>query len=72
MRTETKRTITVTLEMDENEANWLMGYLQNSPLGLDEPREDGDIRKAMFKSLQGSLTQRARPAPPVKPPQINV
>lgn len=45
--------------MDEEEAMWLQGYLQNYMAGNleSEPQDHADMRERFYKSLQDSLSE---------------
>ena len=68
MRATTEHKVTVKIELEHDEARWLLGYLQNSPQGLDENESDHYTRCDMFETLKESLTV-SRPEPPLAPVQ---
>ena len=54
MKLESTQTITVKLELSEEEATWLMHYVQNSPDPQESP-EDGKKRRDLFDGLRRHL-----------------
>jgi len=44
--------ITHTLSLTDDERLWLLGFVQNSPLGDDEPSGDAARREKLFNVLK--------------------
>lgn len=58
-RTEAKYVLT----MNEEEARWLMGLVQNSPVEPDlEDTYNRDMRESFFKAIQKELPAELPPA----------
>lgn len=55
MESQVQVTKKITLTLDEKEARWLQGYLQNYvPAAMEpEPQDHADMREKFFKALQG-------------------
>ena len=56
-RAETKRTIEITLVLNEQEAIYLKGLLQNSIGNADEPKREYELRAGLFHSLKDALDE---------------
>ena len=52
MKAETKKEVTVILEMNEKEAKWLKALMQN-PLTPHENVVEGDMREKFWRALGG-------------------
>jgi hypothetical protein len=50
-----KKSIVVNLSLEQEEAEWLRGFIQNNPRGDSEPQEHKRHRYALFKGLSESL-----------------
>ena len=55
MKISTCRTVNVNLSLTENEAKWLMGFIQNHPDASSELTVEGAIRKELFNELKLAL-----------------
>jgi hypothetical protein len=56
MQTNTKITQTITLVLNEREAEWLKGLMQNPIGGMDpqdEPEDDREMRRIFWEALGG-------------------
>ncbi len=67
MITRTVKTVNIEISLSEDEARWLLGYLQNSPQGLDESESDHYTRCDMFETLKEVLIVKS-PQTPIPPP----
>jgi len=54
MKATEQKEIKITLEMNQHEANWLMGLLQNGNSNEDE--NDNKMREQFFNALKTAIT----------------
>jgi hypothetical protein len=54
MRHETALAVTVTLVLNQREAEWLNGVMQN-PLWADESREDSEMRQLFWNATKTTV-----------------
>ena len=54
MKATQQKEIRITLEMDQSEANWLMGVLQNGH--PDEDPQDSKLRGQFFNAMKTAMT----------------
>jgi len=54
MKATEQKEIRITLEMDQGEANWLMGVLQNGH--PDEDPQDSKLRSQFFNAMKTAMT----------------
>jgi hypothetical protein len=54
MRHETALAVTVTLVLNQREAEWLNGVMQN-PLWTDESREDSEMRQLFWNATKTTV-----------------
>ena len=52
MKAEFEKTYTITLVLEQDEADWLMGLMQN-PMYEDESEKDKAMRYTFFNTLKG-------------------
>lgn len=57
MKATTEKTVKITLELSENEAIWLKGYMQNEIPGFEEGKKERAMRENLFDLLLDSLLE---------------
>lgn len=60
MKVTKKQYTNIQLEMTEDQAQWLRGYMQNNMTGTSEDYETRDNRAALFDALTNALPERSR------------
>ena len=53
MKAMTSKKVEITLVLDEEEARWLKGYIQNWVYEEKEPTKSIEIRMNLFNALEG-------------------
>lgn len=54
MKAKVERELTIELVMDEKEARWLQGYMQNS-FRQNEPTADTTMRTEIFNTIKDAI-----------------